>query len=213
MFYLAIDFSQPLNFITSEVTNMSGMFAEASNFSQPLLFSDTSKVTDMSSMFKGATKFNQPLNFDVAKVTNFSEMFFSATSFQQDLSCWQVQDSDTLNVEYMFLEADNLRTDLSSWPIENLELSSENYLYYSLRTDYETGCRPGARFEPCSYASKCAVITTTHTALQNESSDTKTHTGAIIGGTVGGLVLLGGAIFLFYRTRQSSSSTRFQLIL
>ena len=44
-------FNQPLNFDTSSVTDMRGMFAGARAFNQPLSF-DTSSVTDMSSMFE-----------------------------------------------------------------------------------------------------------------------------------------------------------------
>ena len=46
----------------------------ASAFNQPLDF-DTSNVNDMSGMFGGATAFNQPLSFDTSNVTDMHDMF------------------------------------------------------------------------------------------------------------------------------------------
>ena len=66
MFSNAIKFNQPLNFNTSNVTDMCYMFQYATNFNQPLNF-DTSNVTDMSSilyMYNIAfANFNQPIYF------------------------------------------------------------------------------------------------------------------------------------------------------
>ena len=73
----------------SNVTDMHGMFNEASKFNQPLNNWDTSKVTDMNHMFENARTFNQPLNnWDTSKVTNMAHMFVSAKAFDQDLSTW-----------------------------------------------------------------------------------------------------------------------------
>ncbi len=60
------------------------MFCCATNFNQPLNF-DTSNVTDMSGMFYGATNFNQPLNFDTSNVTNIANMFYVASNFNQPI--------------------------------------------------------------------------------------------------------------------------------
>ena len=51
----------------------------------------TSDVTDMSSMFAGATSFNQDISsWDVSDVTDMGSMFKDNTSFNQDLSGWCV---------------------------------------------------------------------------------------------------------------------------
>src|SRR5574344_2932758 len=66
---------------TSNITDMTGMFAEAESFNQPIGNWDTSNVTNMSWMFVDAKSFNQPIgNWDTSKVTNMSYMFDGATS-------------------------------------------------------------------------------------------------------------------------------------
>ena len=70
----------------SLITNMSYMFASATNFNQPLNNWDVSNVTDMSWMFEWAKSFNQPLNnWDVSNVTNMRYMFYEAINFNQSL--------------------------------------------------------------------------------------------------------------------------------
>ena len=80
MFYylrslISLDLS---SFDTSQVTDMSNMFAGMSNLT-PLNLSnfDTSKVTDMSEMFNDMTRLTtlDLSNFDTSKVTNMSWMF------------------------------------------------------------------------------------------------------------------------------------------
>ena len=50
------------NWDVSNVEYMSGMFANASSFNQPLNNWNVSKVTNMGGMFRYAESFNQPLN-------------------------------------------------------------------------------------------------------------------------------------------------------
>ena len=61
----------------------------------------TSNVTDMSSMFAGATSFNQNIGgWDVRNVKDMNYMFNWATSFNQDISSWDV--SNVTDMSYMF---------------------------------------------------------------------------------------------------------------
>ena len=83
------NFSCPLNFDTSKVTDMYLMFYYAERFNQSLNF-DTSNVTAIQQMFSSAKKFNQPLNFNTSNVTDMNSMFNNATNFNQDLSSWCV---------------------------------------------------------------------------------------------------------------------------
>ena len=58
-----------------------------------------SNVTDMSSMFYQATNFNQNIgSWNTSKVTNMPYMFFQATNFNQDISSWNV--SNVTNFAY-----------------------------------------------------------------------------------------------------------------
>ena len=77
----------------SNVTNMEGMFWNATSFNQPLNNWNVSNVTNMNFMFEGAESFNQPLNkWNVSKVTNMRWMFWSARGknsvFNQPLNTW-----------------------------------------------------------------------------------------------------------------------------
>jgi len=63
---------------------MSGMFASATSFNQPLGNWNVSNVTNMSSMFVGARSFNQPLNnWNIGRETNIRDMFLEATSMEE----------------------------------------------------------------------------------------------------------------------------------
>ena len=87
MFYQASLFNQPIeNWNTSKVTNMYLMFSEASLFNQPIGNWDTSNVSDMEDVFNSASSFDQPLNFNTFNVTNMRGMFYAATSFDKPLN-------------------------------------------------------------------------------------------------------------------------------
>ena len=83
------DFSGIENWDVSNVTDMSNMFWDCSEFNQPLNKWDVSKVRYMTKMFKACFKFNQPLDkWDVSKVESYVGMFLDADNFRQDLSRW-----------------------------------------------------------------------------------------------------------------------------
>ena len=98
----------------SHVTNMSGMFATATEFNQPLNNWDVSHVTNMSSMFAEALKFNQPLNnWVVSSVTNMSGTFVAAMKFNQNINSWNV--SNVTDMSNMFGNADDFNQPLNNW--------------------------------------------------------------------------------------------------
>jgi surface protein len=68
------------NWNTSQVTDVSFMFNNATVFNQPIGNWDTSKVTNMNSVFRGSTTFNQLVsNWNVSLVTNFSNFMTGKT--------------------------------------------------------------------------------------------------------------------------------------
>ena len=95
------------NLLPSNITNMSGMFFQATSFNQDLSNWDVSNVTNMISMFRKARSFNQPLNnWDVSGVTNMSGLnnmngvFYNASAFNQDLSNWCVSNFPTMPADF-----------------------------------------------------------------------------------------------------------------
>ena len=78
----------------SLVTDMKGMFENASQFNQDIGGWDVSNVEVMRAMFSGAATFNQDISrWDVRKVTNMEDMFEGATAFNQNLGAWYIVDA------------------------------------------------------------------------------------------------------------------------
>ncbi len=66
------------DFLPSNITNMSYMFADATSFNQPLNNWDVSNVTNMDGLLIGASAFNQDLSmWCVSKIPNFPYYFNS----------------------------------------------------------------------------------------------------------------------------------------
>ena len=104
---------------TSEITDMSGLFAFNETFNQDISGWDVSKVTNMSAMFRGAKAFNQPIgNWDVSKVTNMNEMFEIAEAFNQPIGNWDV--SKVTNMRSMFSRARVFNQPINNWNISNV---------------------------------------------------------------------------------------------
>ena len=93
---------------------------------------DTSQVTDMSELFKNKTNFNSNISgWDVSNVTNMYRMFYYAENFNQDISNWNT--SNVTNMSNMFREASKfnngdsgnnsanpLTTSGSSWDVSSV---------------------------------------------------------------------------------------------
>ena len=104
---------------TSNLTNMYGMFRQATIFNQDISHFDTSNVTGMANMFQHAQAFNQDIShFDVSNVTSMANMFASAASFNQDIGGWDT--SNVAGMESMFYSAAAFDQDLSGWCVEKI---------------------------------------------------------------------------------------------
>jgi surface protein len=128
---------------TSSVTNMVGMFFYGSQFNQDISYWDTSQVNDMSFMFSDATNFNQPITgWSVSAVTNMSGMFSDATSFNQDLGSWDV--SNVYFMTDMFqdvtLSTFNYDSILCGW--SNLPYVQPNVTFNGGNSQYSTSSIP-----------------------------------------------------------------------
>ncbi len=110
----------PENFDTSNVTNMSWMFAgqqklktiDVSNW-------DTSNVTDMSYMFTQSLIINADVSkWDTSKVKNMEAMF-SYVPINPDVSKWDT--SNVTDMSYMFAGATKANPDVSNWDMSKVE--------------------------------------------------------------------------------------------
>lgn len=103
----------------SNVTTMSYMFSNASNFNDNINSWDVGQVVSMYDMFDGATSFNQPLNnWDVSNVTNMSYMFLNAVNFNQPLNNWDVQ--NVINLIGTFYGATAFNQNINNWNVGNV---------------------------------------------------------------------------------------------
>ena len=94
---------------------------------------DTSQVNDMSSLFADAVIFNQDLsNWDVGKVVEMDFMFTRARSFNQDLSGWDV--SNVTNMARMFNEAIAFDQNIGGWDVSNVRLAYSMFRDAALST-------------------------------------------------------------------------------
>jgi surface protein len=104
---------------TSEITDMSNLFASFPKFNGDISLWDTSNVKEMTCMFDQCNKFNCDISgWDVSRVTHMTMMFNACWKFNQDISGWDVSTVPFMN--YMFYECDNFEQDLSKWNLKNL---------------------------------------------------------------------------------------------
>lgn len=125
--YDSLDLS---GFDTSNVTDMSGMFVNSNIASLNLSSFDTKNVTNMSSMFLNSklTSINLS-NFDTKNVTNMSGMFASSSFTSLDVSNFDVSKvMQNRGIGGMFSGARNLQTiNISTWDFSNLSSSYPMY--------------------------------------------------------------------------------------
>ena len=101
------------------MTNMSGVFRNATSFNQGIGQWNVSNITTMSEVFDGAISFNQDIaNWDVSKVTTMIRMFNGATSFNQDIGSWNV--SSVTDMTDMFNGATSFNQNIGNWNVSNV---------------------------------------------------------------------------------------------
>lgn len=101
---------------TSNVVNMSRMFAYASSFNEPIGRWNVASVLTMREMFLHALRFNQPLNsWNVAGVEDMRGMFCYAIAFNQPLDKWNVRYVAQMGT--MFEGAKSFNQPLDKWQV------------------------------------------------------------------------------------------------
>ena len=124
----AEDYAPLATTCTSNVTDMTAMFYEATSFNQDIGSWDVSSVTNMKYMFQDAIVFNGDISsWDVSSVTNMRYMFYRAEAFNQDISSWDV--SSVTNMQSMFAVAEAFNQDISSWDVSKVE--NMTYMFYN----------------------------------------------------------------------------------
>ena len=102
---------------TSNVNNMSDMFAYAKYFNCDLSNWDVDNVETMRNMFNGCLQFNSDLSdWNVTKVDDMDSMFEGCTRFEGNgLEGWDV--SNVQSMDYMFMKCLVFNVDLSDWNV------------------------------------------------------------------------------------------------
>mmetsp|Transcript_5507 Transcript_5507/g.11424 ORF Transcript_5507/g.11424 Transcript_5507/m.11424 type:complete len:753 (-) Transcript_5507:232-2490(-) len=120
LFYDTTDFNADLSgWSVSKVTNMESMFGAAPVFNGAIGTWDTSNVIDVGYMFWSATNFNSDITeWDTSSFRNMIGMFTNTELFNQNLHRWDV--SSVTNMYGLFWNAQAFNGALNNWNVEKV---------------------------------------------------------------------------------------------
>jgi len=108
------------DWIVDQVTDMSELFCDKSDFNENISKWNVGQVKTMKSMFKGARSFNQDIGqWNVGQVKTMKSMFKGVSSFNQDIGQWNVGQVKTMNC--MFMCASSFNQDIGQWNVGQVE--------------------------------------------------------------------------------------------
>ena len=144
--------------ITSNVTDMSKMFLNATFFNQNIESWDTTNVTSMASMFNGANSFNRNIgSWRTSNVKNMNRMFNFAYKFNQDITDWDT--SNVSDTRWMFGYSVSFNQDVGNW--NTSRFFNMNYMFYKtlkFNQDISGWCVTNFLFEPEGFSFDSALI-------------------------------------------------------
>jgi len=135
----------------SNVTDMTELFKDKTNFNDDISNWDVSSVTSMNSMFAYAQSFNQDIgSWDVSSVINMRGMFDNAIIFNQDIGSWNV--SSVTTIRYMFYNAQSFNQDIGSWNVSSVTDMFGMFAYaISFNQDISNWCVTNIGSEPSNF--------------------------------------------------------------
>jgi surface protein len=109
------------NWNTSNVTDMSYLFARSYNFNQPIGSWNTSNVNNMEGMFYAEPTFNQTIgSWNTTNVISMANMFYQASSFNQPIGSWNTGNVTTM--AQMFLSANSFNQSIDTWNFNSIQV-------------------------------------------------------------------------------------------
>jgi surface protein len=106
---------------TSNVTDMSYLFARSHNFNQPVGNWNTSNVNTMEGMFYAELTFNQPIgSWNTSNTISMADMFYQATSFNQPIGSWNT--SNVTSMAQMFFSASSFNQTIDTWNFNSIQV-------------------------------------------------------------------------------------------
>ncbi|EKP7340238.1 BspA family leucine-rich repeat surface protein [Listeria monocytogenes] len=145
------------NFDTSNVTNMASMFAYSATTSLDVSDFDTSNVTDMSNMFRNSAATSLDVSdFDTSNVTDMSNMFRESAATSLDVSSFDT--SKVTNMLSMFAYSATTSLDVSNFDTSKVT-SMSNMFRKSAETSLDLSNFDTSKVTDMSYMFQESAVT------------------------------------------------------
>jgi surface protein len=176
-FYNALLFNGAVTFDTKNIVNMTNMFALARAMNSPITFSDTSKVTNFSYMFNATNVFNQPIDFDTSAAIQVNNMFNSAIVFDQPID---FDLSNCVNASALFASASKFNSPITlrnTSKITNWSAMFQSATLFNQNVEFDTSgaTNMATMFNGAAWFNKPINFDTSNVTLMNSMFQTATR--------------------------------------